>query len=160
MPSQQMMNLKQLAVNCGVTLERCAREWGGTWAYSTIDAPNCKFCGYRTEAEALKAWLTDTFGAAALALLPILKLPQAAKALQRPHPTHRSTEMTSNPPTVPLNYAPAVTADECILALEQIKHATAPAPDDGGFHEAAYEIADAILRKVEARRRYEAGAPK
>ena len=31
------------------------------------------------------------------------------------------------------------------LALENIKHATAPTHDDGGYHEAAYELACAAL---------------
>lgn len=63
--------------------------------------------------------------------------------------------MMMNPPTLPANYAPTVHADELVHALELIRHATAPTPDDGGHHEAAHDIADAVLRKVEARRKYE-----
>lgn len=63
--------------------------------------------------------------------------------------------MLMNPPTLPLDYVDKVHADELVRALELIRHATAPEPNDGGHHEAAYEIADAVLRKVEARRKYD-----
>ena len=60
--------------------------------------------------------------------------------------------MMMNSPTVPANYVPAVHADDLVRVLELIRHATAPTPDDGGFHEAAYGLADAALRRVELRR--------
>lgn len=68
--------------------------------------------------------------------------------------------MRMNPPTLPLNYAKAVYHDELVTALELVRHATAPSPDDGGYHENAHDIADAILKRVEARRAYEASQEK
>lgn len=64
--------------------------------------------------------------------------------------------MRMNPPTLPLNYVPAVTIDDLAHTLELIRHATAPTPDDGGHHEAAHDLAMAALERIEARRRYEA----
>lgn len=63
--------------------------------------------------------------------------------------------MQMSPPTLPANYAPAVPSQDLVLALELIRHATAPMPDDGGQHEAAHDLADAALKRVEARRQYE-----
>ncbi len=45
--------------------------------------------------------------------------------------------------------------DAVARTLEMIRHATAPTPDDGGHHEAAHDLADAMLRRVEARKTYE-----
>ena len=59
------------------------------------------------------------------------------------------------PPTLPANYAPLVNKDELVRALELIRHATAPTHNDGAHHEAAHALADNILCKVEARRKYE-----
>lgn len=64
--------------------------------------------------------------------------------------------MRMNPPTLPLNYVNAPSYDDLVRFLELIRHATAPTPSDGGYHEAAYDLADEVLQKVEARRRYEA----
>lgn len=64
--------------------------------------------------------------------------------------------MQMKPPTLPLNYAPVVTADELVHVLELIEHATAPTPDDGGHHEAAHDLSSGILAKVRARRAYDA----
>lgn len=64
--------------------------------------------------------------------------------------------MLMNPPTVPRNHANAPSYDELVNTLEQIRHATAPTPDDGGHHEAAHDLADAMLKRVEARKQYEA----
>jgi hypothetical protein len=66
--------------------------------------------------------------------------------------------MHMNPPTLPLDHVNAVPYDDLTHALELIRHATAPMPDDGGHHEAAHDIADAVLKRVEARRRYEGSA--
>lgn len=33
-------------------------------------------------------------------------------------------------------------------ALEMIRHATAPTPDDGGYHEAAYDLANSALEQL------------
>jgi len=60
-----------------------------------------------------------------------------------------------NPPTLPTDYVPAVPTDELVRALELIQHATAPTPDDGGHHEAAYELASSVLHKVYLRRLYD-----
>lgn len=62
--------------------------------------------------------------------------------------------MMMTPPTLPPNYVGEVHADELVRTLELIRHATAPEPNDCGHHEAAHELADAVLRKVEARRKY------
>jgi hypothetical protein len=67
--------------------------------------------------------------------------------------------MLMNPPTLPADYVPAVHADELVRTLQLILHATAPRPDDGGHHEAAYELAMAALKRVEARKEYEAKHP-
>ncbi len=69
------MTLAEFAQSAGATIERtAAREWGGSYAYRTADAPNCLMCGYRSERAALRAWATDTFGErAALALIKLLK---------------------------------------------------------------------------------------
>ncbi|MEQ1692686.1 MAG: hypothetical protein ABMA00_15455 [Gemmatimonas sp.] len=65
--------------------------------------------------------------------------------------------MLMNPPTVPHGHANAPSYYELVNTLEQIRHATAPTPDDGGFHEAAHDLADAMLKRVDARAKYEAG---
>jgi hypothetical protein len=62
--------------------------------------------------------------------------------------------MMMTPPTLPLEYVGEVHADERVRTLEMIRHATAPTPDDGGHHEAAHDLADSVLRKVAARRKY------
>jgi len=36
-----------------------------------------------------------------------------------------------------------------------VPRSAAPTPDDGGHHEAAHDLADAMLRRVEARKTYE-----
>jgi hypothetical protein len=59
------MTLKDFATMAGVTVERCDKEWGGTWAYKTADNPRCTFCGHRTEKALYRAWAEDTFGKAA-----------------------------------------------------------------------------------------------
>ena len=64
--------------------------------------------------------------------------------------------MLMKPPTVPANHANAPSYADLVNTLEQIRHATAPAPDDGGHHEAAHDLADSMLKRVEARRQYEA----
>lgn len=48
-------------------------------------------------------------------------------------------------PAVPAN---APSYEELVNALVQVRHATAPDPDDGGYHEAAHDIADAVLKRV------------
>jgi len=63
------MTLKDFAALAGVTVERCDKEWGGTWAYKTADNPRCTFCGHRTEAALYRAWAEDTFGKAAFKAL-------------------------------------------------------------------------------------------
>lgn len=40
---------------------------------------------------------------------------------------------------------PETPASVLRLALRNIQHATAPTPDDGGYHEAAYDLATAAL---------------
>lgn len=67
--------------------------------------------------------------------------------------------MLMKPPTVPANHANAPSYADLVNTLEQIRHATAPTPDDGGHHEAAHDLADAMLKRVEARRLYEAADP-
>jgi hypothetical protein len=62
--------------------------------------------------------------------------------------------------TVPLNFVNTVQADELIRTLELIHHATAPTHDDGAYHEAAHDLADEVLKKVNARRAYEASLGK
>lgn len=63
--------------------------------------------------------------------------------------------MLMKPPTMPLNYANAVPYDELVAALKLIHHAVAPTHDDGGYHEAAYDLADPIVKRIEAREAYE-----
>lgn len=63
------MTLKDFATMAGVTVERCDKEWGGTWAYKTADNPRCTCCGHRTEAALYRAWAEDTFGKAAFKAL-------------------------------------------------------------------------------------------
>lgn len=64
--------------------------------------------------------------------------------------------MLMNPPVLQADYVPAVPANDLVLALQLIQHATAPTPDDGGHHEAAHDIASEVLLRVDARRKYEA----
>ncbi len=64
--------------------------------------------------------------------------------------------MRMNGPVLPVGYVPAVSQVELVRALGLIRHATAPTPDDGGHHEAAHDLADSILRRVEARADFEA----
>mgnify|MGYP000388437174 CR=1 FL=1 len=68
----------------------------------------------------------------------------------------QENHMQMKAPTVPHNYVNAPSYAELVNALELIRHATAPTPDDGGHHEAAYELADGVLKRVEARKQYEA----
>ena len=63
--------------------------------------------------------------------------------------------MMMKPPTVPANHANAPSYDDLVNALEQIRHATAPTPNDGGHHEAAHDLADAVLKRIHARLEYE-----
>lgn len=63
--------------------------------------------------------------------------------------------MLMNPPTVPLNYVNAPSYQELVTALELVRHATAPSHDDGAYHENAHDLADGILKRVEARHAYE-----
>ncbi len=63
------MTLKDFATMAGVTVERCDKEWGGTFAYKTADNPSCTYCGHRTEAELYRAWAEETFGKAAFKAL-------------------------------------------------------------------------------------------
>lgn len=58
----QEMTLKDFAEAAGVTVFRCNKEWGGTWAYKTADRPNSSVCGYRSEAALYRGWAEDTFG--------------------------------------------------------------------------------------------------
>ena len=68
------MTLKEFAEMAGVRVERCGKEWGGTWAYKTVDYPNSRVCGFRTEAAVYRAWAECTFGkAASKALTKLLK---------------------------------------------------------------------------------------
>jgi len=48
-------------------------------------------------------------------------------------------------PDTPAN---APSYEDLVNALVQVRHATAPTPDDGGHHEAAHDIADAVLKRV------------
>ena len=64
--------------------------------------------------------------------------------------------MLMKPPAVPANHANAPSYEDLVNTLEQIRHATAPTPDDGGHHEAAHDLADAMLKRVQARHAYEA----
>lgn len=65
--------LKDFATLAGVTVLRCGKEWGGTWAYKTVDNPNSTICGFRTEEALYRAWAEDTFGkVAAKALAKLL----------------------------------------------------------------------------------------
>lgn len=61
--------------------------------------------------------------------------------------------MLMNPPTVPAAYVKAPSYNELVNALELIRHATAPSPDDGGHHEAAHDLADSLLKRIDAVRR-------
>jgi hypothetical protein len=68
------MTLEEFAKLGGVRVERCHKEWGGTWAYKLEGEPNSTQCGYRTERELYKAWLEDSFGPVlAKAVLKLLK---------------------------------------------------------------------------------------
>lgn len=62
--------------------------------------------------------------------------------------------MLMKPPTVPADHANAPSYADLVNTLELIRHATAPTPDDGGHHEAAHDLADAMLKRVEARKRF------
>ncbi len=62
--------------------------------------------------------------------------------------------MISNQPTLQQDYAPAVSYEELVTALELIEHATKPEPDDGGHHEAAHDLASNALNRVRRRREF------
>ena len=64
--------------------------------------------------------------------------------------------MLMKPPTVPASHANAPSYDELVRTLQLIVHATAPTPEDGGGHENAYTLAMDMLKRVEARKEYEA----
>lgn len=63
--------------------------------------------------------------------------------------------MLMKPPTTPRTYVGAPTYHDLVNTLELIRHATAEKPDDGGHHEAAHDLADSMLKRVEARKQYE-----
>jgi len=72
-PKPRIPELERFAKEAGVKIVSCDAHWGGKFAYTTSDAPNCKFCGFRSEAAAYRHWLADTFGAvASKALLKLL----------------------------------------------------------------------------------------
>lgn len=56
------MTLTEFATKAGVTIHRCDKSWGGTFAYKEKEAPNVLNCGYRTTTSAYKAWLADSLG--------------------------------------------------------------------------------------------------
>ena len=54
--------------------DRAGKGWGGAWQYSTVDHPDCYFCGFKTEDAAYRGWLFGTFGeTTAKAVLKLLK---------------------------------------------------------------------------------------
>lgn len=63
------MTLKQFANLCGCKIVSCEKEWGGRYAYTTKDSPNITFCGFKTAAEARSAWMDETFGETAGAIV-------------------------------------------------------------------------------------------
>ena len=67
--------------------------------------------------------------------------------------------MKMSPPIVPANYTNAPSYEDLVNALAQVRHATSPHPDDYGHHEAAHDIADAVLKRVEAWRQFNAQTP-
>lgn len=60
------------------------------------------------------------------------------------------------PFTVPANFVNAVPQDDLVTAIRLIQHATSPTHDDGAYHEAAHDICESILKRVDARISYEA----
>ncbi len=64
--------------------------------------------------------------------------------------------MQMKPPTVTHDYVNAPSYVDLVATLELIRHATAPTSNDGGAHENAYSLADNMLKRVEARQKYEA----
>lgn len=66
MSTEPKMTLADFAKSAGITLETCGPEWGGLWAFRDIDAPNCRWCGYRTEKSAIRRALEEKFGKAGL----------------------------------------------------------------------------------------------
>lgn len=66
--------------------------------------------------------------------------------------------MLMKPPTLPLHYAHSVPYDDLVTALKLIRHATAPTHEDGAYHEAAFGIADPIVKRIEAREAYDASS--
>lgn len=64
MSAAPKMTLADFAKSAGITLEACGPEWGGRWAFRDIDAPNCRWCGHRTEQSALQRALEEKFGKA------------------------------------------------------------------------------------------------
>ena len=56
------MNLEQFAIEAGVTIERCGKEWGGTWAFKCADNPSATYCGYSSKSAAYSAWLDSSVG--------------------------------------------------------------------------------------------------
>ena len=63
--------------------------------------------------------------------------------------------MLMNPPTVLADHVNAPSYADLVTTLQLIRHATAPAPDDGGHHEAAHDLANSMLKRIEARQSYE-----
>ena len=60
--------------------------------------------------------------------------------------------MSIEQPTVRPGHVVAPSYDELVNTLELIRHATALTPDGGGHHEAANDLAEAMLKRVEAGR--------
>lgn len=68
------VHIKKIFDDAGCKLERCSQDFGGSFAYTTADNPNCKVCGYKTADAAIEEWFFDTFGKkAGMAVLSMLE---------------------------------------------------------------------------------------
>lgn len=63
--------------------------------------------------------------------------------------------MLMKPPTLPAAFAAKVPYEDLASALRLVHHATKPEPADGGYHEAAFDLCDPIIKRLDAREAYE-----
>lgn len=59
------MTLKEFAVLGGVKIIECGKGWKGKYGYTTADSTKSTYCGFKTDDDAYKHWLTGTFGGVA-----------------------------------------------------------------------------------------------
>lgn len=53
--------VRHLCEQGGCSIQRCSKDWGGTYAWSSVDSWG-KVCGYKTEAAAMEGFIASACG--------------------------------------------------------------------------------------------------